>query len=240
MANPDPTTCIGEACEAAAGPEATSFMQTILQVTTPVLKILDEKVPDRSLQILIIVSSVLLLIGFLSYWRPIVLQGTLCAFLYLDVYLWFRKTWTLGSILISQAPGEVLTLESIQNLANNSSEAFVILTEILFFTGVAWLIFGIIYQYLPVSLIPNWIPILGSLDEIAAMGVSGIGLIFLCVSIYLQVRNNMTDASGYHVYESAFSFQGELMSFYALPFEKKRIAVQTFADSIFDRILGEK
>lgn len=57
--------------------------------------------------------------------------------------------------------------------------------RLLFFTGFSISIVGLCYKLLPWDLIPDWIPIIGKLDDKIAMMVSILGVVVSGLAFYM-------------------------------------------------------
>ena len=73
------------------------------------------------------------------------------------------------------------------------------LTEIFIITGFTLFLLGILYRQLPVNLIPNFIPCIGSYDDMLAGFISFIGIIICLIGFYVQYNYSTSNNSTFEL-----------------------------------------
>jgi len=218
------------------------YFQILLNMAAPFTVLFPDDVSDDMAQLITVVIVLGLFFFALSYWKSVIKELLLISLLVLDVYIWIKKMQVLGgSLLVYTSEDLDFTdvpnlIETFQNVAQNSDEAFIIFSEMAFFTGCCWLFLGLVYQYLPVGLIPNFIPFLGSLDEWFFALIGFVGLVLFTGSTYMQVQRDMESTSGHTVYISIIGGYENIITFMELDNMKKIEVMKSGVDYCFQKM----
>lgn len=219
-----------------------SLSSVILNSILQFANLLDEKIPDRTAQIICIVSAVCLTLLLLAYWKSFAVEFAIVFALATVTYVYLRKMQVL--FVLMAPPGSTFSLEHLPNHISNFIQNFesvaIIFSEMLFFSGVWGIVFYYLYFCLPVTFIPNFIPILGKLDDFVVSGLGFIGMICLASSIGIQLQYpQYGDSTGLLVYNMMLQIQDVVMGFVKADNKVEVLKVWgTYLFDLLDKYIG--